>query len=192
MLTKGDCTREQIKKVAKQLFAQKGYCLVTMQDMCEATHMSRGGLYRHFGSTKEIFIELLIDDRDSSSEELSEALSKNIDAVLLFDGFLEKQREAFLAKDNGFYYAIHEFSFTEPDQNVFLQERFKAGAEMLSSLLTYGYEQGVFSVQDSETLAIHLLYFFDNVIATAPVLGFLKTQFEDQLKLVRNMVVKHG
>jgi AcrR family transcriptional regulator len=59
MAGKGDRTKDYIVKTAAELFSQKGYTAVTMKDLCEACDLSRGGLYRHFGSTKDIFIEVL-------------------------------------------------------------------------------------------------------------------------------------
>lgn len=38
-----------------ELFAREGFNKITMKDICEATGMSRGGLYSHFGSTREVF-----------------------------------------------------------------------------------------------------------------------------------------
>ena len=54
MGSKGNQTRELIKDAAYVLFAKKGFKEVTMKDICEATGLSRGGLYRYFGSTAEI------------------------------------------------------------------------------------------------------------------------------------------
>ena len=36
-----------------------GFKQVTMKDICEATQLSRGGLYSHFSSTGEVFKALL-------------------------------------------------------------------------------------------------------------------------------------
>lgn len=48
---KGNETKQHIKEQAKILFANKGFKEVTMKDICEATSLSRGGLYRHYDST---------------------------------------------------------------------------------------------------------------------------------------------
>lgn len=59
MSKKGDETKKMIIEAAKQLFAQRGFKDVTMSDICAATELSRGGLYRHYASTAEIFKELI-------------------------------------------------------------------------------------------------------------------------------------
>src|SRR5699024_9992970 len=52
---KGNRRREEILRQSGKLFAEKGYTAVTMQQVCGSCRLSRGGLYRYFGSTKEIF-----------------------------------------------------------------------------------------------------------------------------------------
>ena len=49
METKGERTRREILGVAKTLFSERGYKDVSMQDICNGTGLSKGGLYRHFG-----------------------------------------------------------------------------------------------------------------------------------------------
>lgn len=56
MSAKGDKTKELICSEAYKLFAEKGFKEVTMKDICEKTGLSRGGLYRHYSSTEEIFL----------------------------------------------------------------------------------------------------------------------------------------
>ena len=56
---KGEETKSLIKQKAYHLFSQKGFKEVTMKDICQATGLSRGGLYRHYESTEQIFSEIL-------------------------------------------------------------------------------------------------------------------------------------
>ena len=58
---RGEETRQLIKNCACALFASKGFKQVTMKDICEAAKLSRGGLYCHYGSTQEIFKEIIND-----------------------------------------------------------------------------------------------------------------------------------
>ena len=54
MGTKGENTKKTICREAAKLFSKKGFKDVSMQDICNATGLSKGGLYRHFGSKEEI------------------------------------------------------------------------------------------------------------------------------------------
>ena len=59
MNRRGTETRRLILKKSYPLFAEKGFKEVTMKDICECTGLSRGGLYRHYDSTSQIFAEIL-------------------------------------------------------------------------------------------------------------------------------------
>ena len=94
MAEKGDKTKQFIVKTAAGLFSQKGFTAVTMKDICEACNLSRGGLYRHFGSTKEIFIEVLERDKNDAEESIDQAIALGLSAGKLMEGFflLQKKR----------------------------------------------------------------------------------------------------
>lgn len=47
-------TLEKIITTAAQLFIEKGYEQTSIQDILDATHLSKGGLYHHFKSKDEI------------------------------------------------------------------------------------------------------------------------------------------
>lgn len=57
-------TRKKITKVALQLFSEKGYDQVTVDEIVEKSQTSKGAFYGHFNSKYEIFLEKFkeIDD----------------------------------------------------------------------------------------------------------------------------------
>lgn len=76
---KGAKTKEAIRREAYRLFAEKGFKAVTMTDICEKTGLSRGGLYRYYSGTEQIFSEILseeyvIADRIEKKEKASAIL----------------------------------------------------------------------------------------------------------------------
>jgi len=87
MAKKGDKTRQYILQTAAGLFSRKGFTAVTMNDICEACDLSRGGLYRHFGSTKEIFMEVLEKDGNDAGDSIDQAIALNLSAKKLLEGF---------------------------------------------------------------------------------------------------------
>ena len=58
MSKKGDLTKQRIKEQAIKIFAQRGFKDVTMKDICGGTGLSRGGLYLHYSSTRQIFDDI--------------------------------------------------------------------------------------------------------------------------------------
>ena len=72
MSLKGDKTKQEIRDKAYQLFAEKGFKEVTMKDICERTGLSRGGLYRHYESTEQIFLEIVNAFSDQQKNDVCE------------------------------------------------------------------------------------------------------------------------
>ena len=89
---RGEETRKLIKKCACSLFASKGFKQVTMKDICEAASLSRGGLYCHYESTREIFKEIINDFMSRHEDTFSEKIAQNIPAKEILDEVLEKYK----------------------------------------------------------------------------------------------------
>lgn len=53
--------KKEIREVAKGIFLSKGFRETTMQDVVTKTGMSKGGVYRHYGSTAEMLVDLMKD-----------------------------------------------------------------------------------------------------------------------------------
>ncbi|TBL72647.1 TetR/AcrR family transcriptional regulator [Paenibacillus thalictri] len=56
-MRKGEKTKTHIIMKSAELFNQKGYAATTMQDIMDATGLTKGGLYRSFSSKDDIAIE---------------------------------------------------------------------------------------------------------------------------------------
>jgi len=65
----GEETKKRILSRAKQLFVQKGYGAVTMNEVCEAAGASKGSLYHHFPSKDELFIQVAEEDARQWNED---------------------------------------------------------------------------------------------------------------------------
>ena len=51
-----------------------------MKDICEATGLSRGGLYRHYDSIHVIFSEIISEFLDDQNNLFSESIDNNVPA----------------------------------------------------------------------------------------------------------------
>lgn len=61
---------------AAQLFVQKGYAAVTMNEVCTAAKVSKGSLYHHFPSKDELFLHVVEDDTEQWLSEWEDIRSK--------------------------------------------------------------------------------------------------------------------
>jgi TetR/AcrR family transcriptional regulator, transcriptional repressor for nem operon len=55
MYTKGSLTRQKIIEKSMQFFSVKGYFNTSIDDICKAAGLTKGGLYGHFHSKEEIW-----------------------------------------------------------------------------------------------------------------------------------------
>lgn len=189
MIKKGDMTRTALLNIAKELFSAKGYSAVTMKDFCERSGLSRGGLYRHFASTKEIFIAMLDSDRENSSAELDKAISDDVPAKQMLIHFLNKQKQDIQNAGGRLSIAVYEFCTTETEQKDYLDNRFTSAVNTLAKLIQYGQSQHEFANCDSKQTARHIIVFLEGLKLSSAVVSFPETIIEEQLKIIYEMVV---
>lgn len=142
---KGERTKSEILNIAKKMFCEKGFSSITMSDLCEATGLSRGGLYRHFSSTDEIFIALLEANKDDWQTEMDKAMEKGVSAIQMIGYYLEQIRTGIAGGAGGLSLAIYDFMRNKQSENSFLDARYDFGVNMMKALLQYGQQRGEFN-----------------------------------------------
>jgi AcrR family transcriptional regulator len=68
--------RKQLLDVALRVFAERGFHPTSMNDLAEAAGVTKPVLYQHFGSKRELYLELLEDVGDRLREEIGKATSE--------------------------------------------------------------------------------------------------------------------
>ncbi len=61
-MKKGSKRKMEIQKVSKELIIEKGYSAVTMSDIGQRLNLSVGGLYYHYRSVEEIFLDIAANE----------------------------------------------------------------------------------------------------------------------------------
>jgi TetR/AcrR family transcriptional regulator, cholesterol catabolism regulator len=189
MKKKGEKTRSGLLRTAVELFSEKGYASVSMQDFCERHAISRGGLYRHFASTKEIFLAMLDSDRENASDALDKAIASGISAKPMIDRFLNTQKLELQQGHGRLSVAIYEFCTTEPDQKDYLERRFTSAVETLAKLIQYGQARQEFCNCDPQETARHIIIFIEGLRLSTTVISFSEPMLESQLRIISQMVV---
>lgn len=160
MNKRGIETRQLIKTRACALFAEKGFKDVTMKDICEAAGLSRGGLYCHYESTKEIFKEIIDDMMAAQDDEFYSQIERGVPAVDILDGVLLRYREEMLDSRASLSVAIYEyFSLQETaDPENALYRQYLISARAWRSLIEYGIRTHEFQPVDIDAV-FHLIVF---------------------------------
>jgi AcrR family transcriptional regulator len=52
-------TRQRLLEIAAELFVELGYHSVSMQDIADAAHLSKGAIYGHFRSKGQLLVEVI-------------------------------------------------------------------------------------------------------------------------------------
>lgn len=128
MGVKGEKTKELIRQEAYKLFAEKGFKEVTMKDICERTGLSRGGLYRHYSGTAEIFAEIL-------SEEylIADRIEKQESATEILKDMLAEIKKEIPDKENSLSLAIYEYANQVTDMILYYYQ----GLRMWSRVIPF-------------------------------------------------------
>ena len=108
---KSEQKREYILRQAKGVFAKKGFRDVTMKDIVEACEISRGGLYLYFGSTEEIFKEILLSELEDEGEDITGHLTEDSTMTDILMLFLKEQKKIILRKKQDITIATYEYLF---------------------------------------------------------------------------------
>ena len=162
---KAERTKEAILWEAGRLFAEKGFKEVTMSDICERTGLSRGGLYRYYSGTGQIFSEIL-----SRQYTISERLERRESARVILEDMLRNLEEEILEKNRSLSLAIYEYaSLGNEELFVCLNQRAR---KRWVSLIEYGMETGEFRQVDPEQVSDVILYYYQGLRMWSRVLPF--------------------
>ena len=161
MLIKGQQTRDSIVRKSCELFARKGFKQVTMKDICENTGLSRGGLYSHFSSTKEIFETILKNMTQKDQLDFQSEISKGIPAITIMNNALNMLEEEMKDSEASLSEAIYEYSETVAS-NI-MAELNEISVKNWSALIRYGIKSGEFNDVDVSEIVSVLLFSYQGI-----------------------------
>lgn len=165
MGNKGEETKKLIREKACSLFARKGFKNVTMKDICIATGLSRGGLYRHYNSTQQIFSEIIDDLMNAQDNEFSEKMKKEYPAVQILDEILERYRTEMLDRTGSLGLAIYEFYseiHSDNNDNILLKQ-YEHSVTVWKDFLSYGIQRGEFKNVECDELIDIIIFSYQGV-----------------------------
>ena len=162
---KGEETRKFILEKALPLFAKKGFKNVTMKDICIETGLSRGGLYRHYESTHQIFSEIVDILMSRQDNELSEKMKKGVPAPIILNEILERYKKEMLDGSGSLSIAILEFYSENQSHNNtnMLFKQYLYSKDMWENFISYGVERGEFKNVNSEEIIDLIIFSYQGV-----------------------------
>ena len=182
---KGKNTEERIKKEAMKLFLERGYKDVSMQDICNATGLSKGGLYRHFSSKSEILLSLVEDERKA---DVSERIACREPAVQILTDYLDLFYRNMLMSDQSLAYALFEYASMEKDNS--LMENSRTDSSLWKELIEYGVETGAFNAIDYRMVMNTLLFAYRGIRLWSRAVDIGEEIPESIVEAVKLLVIK--
>lgn len=188
MSSKGDAARIRILESAQLLFSQKGFCAVTMQDICDATGFSRGGLYRHYSSCEDIFIDIIFREQAHAYSELQRAKALDVGPERIMRHFLRSRMRSLSQPGNTFDVAVSEFAANSEKGRKVLAQRAKESIAVLTELILWGNAEGCFSCDTPSETARHILWLTEGMSRHSSLLPISEADIHQQLLLIRKLL----
>lgn len=191
---KSEQKREYILKQAKAVFAEKGFRDVTMKDIVEACEISRGGLYLYFGSTEEIFREILLSELENEGEDINNNLTEESTMADILMLFLKEQKKIILKKKQDITIAAYEYLFAhkpEKKSDNLACNQFEKGIEVLTRILEEGISRGEFYLENAKAEATNIMYVLEGMKICARTFGMSESKVDQELLyLVSGLIIE--
>lgn len=188
---RGKETRQLIKKSACSLFAGKGFKQVTMKDICEAANLSRGGLYCHYGSTREIFREIINDFMIQQGDSFSEKIEHQLSAKEILNEVLEKYKNEMLDSQSSLSLALYEyFSIDNTETGNELCAQYTASFNAWQTLLEYGIKNGEFHHVDIKSVFDLIIFSYQGVRMYSKIMPIDEDIPQRIIEQIKKIIVK--
>lgn len=178
--------KQYILETARKVFMEKGFKNVTMKDIVEACEISRGGLYLYFGSTEEIFMEVLRMEAGEADDVFSDNITEDATASDILMLFLKEQKRELLRKKNTLTVATYEYYFSPnvSKKDNFLKKQFDSAVKIIEKLIEAGVENGEFECDDCRITARNIMFVLEGLKITARTIGVSSDTVDEELMYI--------
>lgn len=188
---KGVLTKLNIKNQSIKVFVRKGFKNVTMKDICEATNLSRGGLYRYYSDTRQIFTEIINDIMNNQRDEFSEGIELSLSAKDILLNVFDRYKSEMLDSQNSLSVAIYEFFSLENEKNNdVMAQQYEKSREMWKRLLEYGIERGEFNVTDKDAVFDLIVFSYQGVRMCGTIAPIDETIPKRIIDMMKKIILK--
>lgn len=194
MSKKGNETKRLIKEQAYKLFAIRGFKDVTMKDICEITGLSRGGLYRHYDSTDQIFSEIIETFLVAQNNSFKEKMEAKIPAPQILDEILQKYRDEMIDSESSLSIAIYEYFIRkkiEGNDNLLIKQ-YKASFNSWDALIQYGISRKEFNQVDIAGVFDLLVFAYQGVRMYSQLMNIDDSVPEKIIEQIKKILIKEG
>lgn len=188
MGAKGMATDKRILDAAEKLFSERGFTAVTMKDICAASVISRGGLYRHYSSTTVIFKSIIDREQERAYAALKRAKDGEITPDKILEVYLEYRMKRILDEDFGIDNAITEFAANAENGREIAIKRAEDCLKVIEELIRMGNKMEIYNCKDVKATAKQICWIIEGMFKHSAIIPVTQKDVENQLKLINNML----
>jgi len=151
--TKRDSNRENILKLAQDIFSKYGYKKTTLDDIANAVRKGKSSLYYYFKSKEDLFQAVIMKEVDLLAKELDRVINRNTEPV-------DKLRDYMLTKITTFRNLANFYNALENDVTAIsfindVKHRYEQDEiRLIKRILIEGVRKGEFEIYDFNLAAI--------------------------------------
>ncbi len=177
--------KRQILAKASDLFLEKGYAGVGIDEIAEACGVVRGTILRYFHSKKELYDEILFGGGNAAGTMLGEYFDdKSVPVTELITKLVMTIEAQFEAVINAYRDKLENEEFHQ-NFDVFRLPIFRNEAKMLEKILIRGNEEGVWNIRDPHMRACSYAFaLFGLAEAAEPDTEMMKKEIRELTKLM--------
>lgn len=188
MISKRERTREMVLETSYSLFARDGFNKVTMKDVCDATGLSRGGLYSHFAGTKELFEAILEKINQKDEMDFYKEMEEGMSAVDILNRALELMKDEMEHSEESLSLAMYEYAGTISKD---MMDHFnKIGEQKWTDLIKYGIARGEFKDVDVFETVNVILYVYQGVRMWSRIVNMTSEVFASITNHIKKQLIK--
>ncbi len=150
---KRDHNRENILKIAREIFSKYGYKKTTLNDISTAVRKGKSSLYYYFESKEDIFQAVILKEVEILGKELEIVINRNTDPVDKLRDYILTKLTTYRSLAN-FYHAIENdvtaVGFIEEVKRRYEQDEIR----MIKRILIEGVRKNEFEIYDFNITAI--------------------------------------
>ena len=175
MGNKKEQTREMILEASYPLFAKDGFNKITMKDICEATGLSRGGLYSHFSGTGEIFETILSKLNEKDEMDFQKEIDEKMPAPEILERALRLMEYEMKHSEDSLSLAMYEYAGTVSGD--VMGQFTEAGEKKWTDLINYGIRRKEFKRVDVHEIVSIILYAYQGVRMWSRIVSMTDSTF---------------
>ena len=163
-----------------------------MKDICEVTKLSRGGLYCHYGSTQDIFKEILNDMMSQQENTFSKKISQNLPAKEILNDVLKIYEEEMLDSQSSLSLAIYEYfsikENAETQNELYMQ--YLWSLNVWKELIEYGIKKDEFNNVDFLSVFNLIIFSYQGVRMYSKLMPIDETIPKRIIEQIKKILIK--